>query len=263
MFCNYCDAQLRDDSVFCHVCGGKINPKVVKPANKIFNLANGVKLDMVRVSPGILIVGKRNNEKYYNLSQAFYIGKYEVTQAQWSAIMSTTIREQRDKVNPAFSLKGEGDNYPVYYVSWDEAMEFCKKMNNYAPYGWRFTLPTQVLWAFAAKGGSRSRGYKYSGSNKLDDVAWYKNNSGGTTHEVGKKSSNELGLYDMDGNVMEWCLDNCCDTHGELFSSDRIIRGRSFVCSSAESSSLWPRDGRLTTIGFRVVLIRHIERSRS
>ena len=151
------------------------------------------------------MMSKRDGENLDNeiehpktLTKPFYIGKYEVTQAQYQAVMGK---------NPS---NFKGDNRPVEEVSWGEAMEFCEKMNKYAPPGWQFTLPTETQWEFAARGGNKSRGYKYSGSNTLGDVAWYLGNSGNTTHEVGSgnKVPNELGLYDMSGNVHEWCLDN-------------------------------------------------------
>ena len=135
----------------------------------------------------------------------FYIGKYEVTQAQWRAVMGTTVRQQRDKAGTDWPLAGEGDNYPMYYVSWDEAQEFIRRLN--AQTGKQYRLPTEAEWEFAARGGNNSRGYKYSGGNSEGNIAWYSENSNNATHPVGTKSSNELGIYDMSGNVLEWCND--------------------------------------------------------
>jgi formylglycine-generating enzyme required for sulfatase activity len=146
---------------------------------------------------------------------SFQIGKYEVTQAQWKAIMGTTLRQQRDKASPEWSLSGEGDNYPMYYVSWDEAQEFIKRLNKAT--GKNYRLPTEAEWEYAARGGKLSKGYKYSGSNNIDEVAWYDGNSDEQSHPVGTKKANELGIHDMSGNIEEWCQ----DWYGEYFASSQ------------------------------------------
>ena len=99
----------------------------------------------------------------------------------------------------------KGDNFPVERVSWDDCQKFIRKLNSLT--GQNFRLPTEAEWEFACRGGNNSRGYKYSGSNCVDDVAWYDGNSGNKTHPVATKLPNELGIYDMSGNVIEWCKD--------------------------------------------------------
>ena len=124
---------------------------------------------------------------------SYYIGQTEVTQELWEAVMGS---------NPS---EFKGAKRPVENVSWDDCKEFILKLN--AKTGKSFRLPTEAEWEYAARGGNKSQGYKYSGSNTLSDVAWYDDNSGGTTHEVATRRANELGIYDMSGNVWEWCSD--------------------------------------------------------
>ena len=158
----------------------------------------------------------------------FYIGKYEVTQAQWKAIMGS---------NPS---RWKGDNLPVENVSWNDIQEFITKLN--AQTGKKFRLPTEAEWEYAARGGNKSKGYKYSGSNSISDVAWYGDNSSSKIHPVGQKSPNELGIYDMSGNVWEWCQDwysssaysssSQTNPTGPSSGSSRVLRGGSWNYSA-------------------------------
>ena len=124
---------------------------------------------------------------------SFSIGKYEVTQEEWEAVMGS---------NPS---RFKGAKRPVVNVSWSDCRQFIRKLNSMT--GKNFRMLTEAEWEFAARGGNKSRGYKYAGSQILDDVGWYGSNSSSSTHDVGQLDSNELGLYDMSGNVWEWCVD--------------------------------------------------------
>jgi len=185
----------------------------LKPGNYT-ETAKSLKMEMIYVPGGTYTMGCsseqdndcRDNEMPVHRVTVggFYIGKYEVTQAQWKAIMGTTVRQQQAKAE-ANSIVSEGDNYPMCYVSWNEVREFIRKLN--AQSSRQYRLPTEAEWEYAARGGNRSRDYKYSGSNNADNVAWNGDNSDNKSHIVGTKSPNELGIYDMSGNIAEWCSD--------------------------------------------------------
>jgi len=136
----------------------------------------------------------------------FYIGKYEVTQKQWREIMGTDLlRQLNAKTGIEAPLSGKKDDYPMYYVSWEDAREFIERLNDRT--GGNYRLPTEAEWEYAARGGNQSLGYKYSGSDNIGEVAWYSDNSKSVTHPVGTKKANELGIHDMSGNVNEWVSD--------------------------------------------------------
>ena len=223
---------------------------------------DGISIDMVRVEAGTFTMGATaemknpwNEEKpthQVTLTNDYYMGKYEVTQALWKAVMGS---------NPS---NFKGDNLPVEKVIWNDCQEFISKLNRIT--GKTFRLPTEAEWEYAARGGNKSRGYQYSGSNNLSDVAWYEDNSGNKTHAVGTKQPNELGIYDMTGNVLEWCQDRYgkysstsqVNPTGANSGSDRVYRGGSWIgnawfCRSSYRYGSSP-DNRSYALGLRLVL---------
>ena len=199
-----------------------------------------------------------------SLTKGFWRLETEVTQAMWESVMGTTVRQQRDKANPDWSLYSEGAEYPICYVDWEECWTFCKKLSS--KLGVHVSLPTEAQWEYACRAGTTGT---YAGD--LDAMAWYYGNSRSKTHPVGQKKANEWGLYDMHGNVSEWCLDvyeedfyarspssDPCNWKDENSGSDRVHRGGCWYgdagnCRSADRDYYVPgiRDGNL---GFRVVL---------
>ena len=197
--------------------------------------ANGVSFKMNPVEGGTFTMGTTSEqdsdawddeEPTHSVTlSSYYMGETEVTQALWQAVMGS---------NPS-SYTGDSQR-PVEDVSWNDCQQFITKLNQLCASqlnGRQFALPTEAQWEYAARGGKQSHGYKYSGSNTLGNVAWYTDNSGGTTHAVGAKQANELGLYDMSGNVWEWCQDwygnygstAQTDPTGPFTGSSRVNRG--------------------------------------
>ena len=233
----------------------------------------GINMKMVYVQGGIFEMGcieddcsdcdgDEMNIREVSLSD-YYIGQFEVTQKQWKAVMGTTIFQQRDKCNANMALSGTGNDYPMYYISWEEANEFCRVLSSKT--GKLYRLPTEAEWEFAARGGNNTQLYKYSGSNEIEDVAWYAQNAFSKTHKVGHKTPNELGIYDMSGNVWEWCYDiygdyrsnDNKDPKGAKSGTKRINRGGSWRNNSTScrvsDRSYDSADFRYISLGFRVV----------
>ena len=223
---------------------------------------DGISIDMVKVEAGTFMMGATSEMKdpysdkkpvhQVTLTNDYYMGKYEVTQALWQAVIGS---------NPS---NFKGDNLPVETVNWNDCQEFISKLNSLT--GRKFRLPTEAEWEYAARGGKKSRGYQYSGSRKISDVAWYEGNSRSKTHPVGRKQANELGIYDMSGNVWEWCSDwygsysssSQTNPMGSDSGAKRVRRGGSWchiarICRSSYRSGDAP-DCRGLYLGLRLAL---------
>ncbi len=257
--------------------GGGNNSGYEAPDVLTFNVGN-VSFDMIKVQGGTFWMGSQKNDpdgqNYNTTSQDnevpvhqvmlsnYYIGKYEVTQELWKAVMGT---------NPS---QNQGDLLPVESVGWNAIQDFMFTINNKLndeTHGMQFRLPTEAQWEYAAKGGNGSRGFQFSGSNQLNTVGWYKGNSEENTHRVGSKEPNELFLYDMSGNVMECCNDYYgagyvgaaqINPIGPSQGEYTVLRGG---CFSSENSNDYGSDCKVSSrsgwnrfgsprIGFRLVL---------
>ena len=243
------------------VCKLTVEADVLK-----FN-ANGVSFEMIKVDGGTFDMGgtpeqgSDANENEYPVHPVtlttFYMGKTEVTQALWVAVMG---------VNPSLS---QSDKLPIENVNWNDCQSFVTALNQLLSDqlgGRKFSLPTEAQWEFAARGGLKSKGYKYAGSNTLNDVGWNSDNSGSRLHEVATKLPNELGLCDMSGNVYEWCQD-WRDTYSGAAQTDpkgpssgivKISRGGSFSwtirgCRTTSRGGNPPADCK-ADVGMRLVL---------
>lgn len=230
---------------------------------------DGVSFEMVPVEGGTFTMGATaeqgsdaagDEQSAHEVTvSGFAIGKHPVTQALWEAVTGE---------NPSF-FKGDPSR-PVECVSWNDCQKFISKLNTKLGLpdasGRSFRLPTEAEWEYAARGGNRSMGYRYSGSDDIGAVAWYDENSNDTTHPVGEKGPNELGVYDMSGNVWEWCGDWYGnypseaerDPTGPSSGSDRVLRGGSWddharYCRVSYRGNLQP-DDRIDIGGFRLVL---------
>ncbi len=194
---------------------------------------NGISFKMIKVEGGTFTMGATAEQgedadiyakpAHQVTLSSYWIGEAEVTQALWEAVMGG---------NPSnFTVD---NTQPVEQVSWNTCQEFISRLNELT--GRNFRLPTEAEWEYAARGGNQSQGYKYAGSNTLDHVAWYYDNSDNTTHPVKQKAANELGLYDMSGNVWEWCSDWFGDytasaqtnPQGATSGDTKVLRGGSW-----------------------------------
>ena len=256
-----------------------LNQQEKSAQNKDFTeTAYGINMKMIWVEGGDFLMGctteqgddcdsDEKNVRYVSVD-GFYIGMLEVTQSQWEKVMGTSIYQQWTKAgNNDNPTKGVGGDYPMYYVSWEEATEFCRILSNKT--GKTYTLPTEAQWEYAARGGKRQDGTVYAGSNKMKAVGWYAKNSNGTSHPCGKKRANGLGIYDMSGNVWEWCKDwysknyasdDTKNPTGSLSGNYRVDRGGSWRSMDAHYCRVSNRysgtpEHRYDDLGFRVVCI--------
>ncbi len=236
---------------------------------------NGVKMTLKYVQAGSFMMGSPTNEKdrenvetqhRVTLTKDYWIGETEVTQEQYKAVMGR---------NPSSFSKG--GKYPVERVSWTAAMAFCERLtkaereNGNLPEGYEYTLPTEAQWEYASRGGPKAGRYHvYSGSDEIHNVAWYNDNSNRSTHPVGQKRPNELGLYDMSGNVREWCSDwfspyyykpnvTYKNPKGPSKGTLKILKGGSWSSEMERTMEYFMRAGCDTSLtaldmGFRIVL---------
>lgn len=234
-------------------------PEPSQPGTETFT-ANGVQFTMIAVEGGSFQMGSTSGESdeqpVHEVKLSSYaIGQTEVTQELWEAVMGT---------NPSY---WKGAKLPVERVSWNDCQSFISKLN--ALTGKTFRLPTEAEWEFAAHGGIQSKGYTYSGSNTIDDVAWYTSNSSSKTHDVATKVPNELGIYDMSGNVWEWCQDWYSSTYysssvinnptGPVSGSYRVFRGGSWDNAATRCRVAFRSSGNTPAnadsyLGFRLAL---------
>ena len=209
--------------------------------NKIV-VVNGISFKMIYIEAGTFIMGATEEQAgasanespahQVTLTKDYYLGETEVTQALWYAVMGQKPTSDGSAWSSTYGL---GDNYPAYNISWNDCQEFISKLNQLT--GLTFRLPTEAEWEYAARGGNKATTQTlYSGSNTIGDVAWYDGNSSSSTHAVAGKSANALGLYDMSGNVWEWCNDwygsyssgAQTDPTGPSSGSFRVLRGGSW-----------------------------------
>ena len=231
--------------------------------NRTFTV-NGVSFEMIAVEGGTFTMGatsEQGSDAYDDEKPAhqvtlssYYIGKTEVTQELWQAVMGS---------NPS---KFSGTNLPVEKVSWEDCQSFVIKLNELT--GKNFRLPTEAEWEYAARGGNKSNGFKFSGGNNIAEVAWYSENGNKISHPVATKAPNELGIYDMSGNVWEWCSDWYSSSYytsssqtnptGPNSGSYRVYRGGSWsgnarFCRVSHRDSNYP-SYRFNYLGLRLAV---------
>jgi len=220
---------------------GPVASEGAEPPKKLaVDLGGGVKLDMVMVPAGEFTMGDNESKPAHpvNITRSFYLGTYEVTQAQWEAVMGN---------NPSRFM---GAKNPVERVSWEDCQEFIEKLNaKAAAEAGRFALPTEAQWEYACHAGSKERFCFGHDKPGLLDYGWHVKNSESKTHPVGEKKPNAWGLYDMHGNVAEWCQDwydkqyyersPTDDPTGPTIGTARVVRGGFWGASAWRSRSAY------------------------
>ena len=248
-------------------------------------IVDGVVFDMIYVEGGTFQMGDsadEDNPVHKVVLDSYYILSTEVTQEMWETVMAGTDRENiyvlRNEEMEIIEARGGdkcellpvpevGPDYPMYYVRLTDAKEFCRRLS--AITGRRFALPTDAQWEYAARGGKAREQTPYSGSSDIGEVAWYEGNSGGRMHKVGALQPNALGLYDMSGNVREWCADNynynrntSAPQHNPLYQSEQpspyyVSRGGAWNSDAYECKVSCRIDEHYafggTDMGFRIV----------
>lgn len=218
-------------------------PTSVKPftlAEKEYKieLAPGIAMEFAGIPPGTFMMGnnrlgiRRHEEK---IAKPFYLGKYEVTQEQWQAVMGN-----------APSLHKGPPKRPVERINWDDCQAFLQKLNEkFGDSGMRFGLPTEAQWEWACRAGTTMRIDSTDNPDKISEYGWFGTNSGLETHPVGEKKPNKWGLYDMHGNVSEWCADNATNMADEQLPEGagsggdfHVVRGGGWRDATRESSSM-------------------------
>jgi formylglycine-generating enzyme required for sulfatase activity len=240
-----------------------VGGQTISPAKEVTtDLGGGVKLEMVLIPAGEFLMGSPASDRNaaadekpqhrVRITKPFYLGKYPVTQEQWTAVMGS---------NPSLF---KGPKNPVEEVSWDDCVQFFKRLNEKVG-GGKYRFPTEAQWEYACRAGTSTRFCFGDDEAGLAEYGWYDKNSGGTSHPVGEKKPNAWGLYDMHGNVSEWCQDwygeygpdSQTDPCGPKSASGKVVRGGSWLsnaknCRSASRFS-WLPDSRIEFIGFRIV----------
>ena len=219
-------------------------------------ILNSIGMVLVPIPAGEFMMGHSSQQHRVTHTKSFHLGQTEVTQGQWKAVMGTTPWKDRSAVN-------EGDDYPATYVSWDDAVEFCRKLSEKE--GVEYRLPTEAEWEYACRAGTTTLYSFGDDESQLGEYAWYSETTDDGTHIVGQKKPNPWGLFDMHGNMFEWCQDNygeypsgdVTDPVGAASGSLRVRRGGCWSCIARECrSALRFRDTpshRFSGLGFRVL----------
>ena len=223
----------------------------VQGLDMIFNV-NGVTFKMIYVEGGTFMMGAMDGDTQANENEKpahkvtlsdYYMSEVQVSQVLWEVVMGTTIEEEVNKHDGDKDI-GKGFNYPMYCIDWFQANEFAEKLSQLT--GVQFSLPTEAEWEYAARGGKKSKGYKFAGSNNLDEVAWW-GDPDGLIHPSAQKMPNELGIYDMCGNVCEWTVDGYSDYTSESQINPSVPRVNYVVQRSMSSHNAWKAvDHRIT-----------------